>query len=66
VAKWLGNSPKIAAQHYLMTREHHFDDVVAVDMGTCDLRGEWVERPPVTTPDNALLLVDGLRYFPDR
>ena len=29
VAKWLGHSPKIAAQHYLMSREHHFDDVVA-------------------------------------
>ena len=24
-----GHSPKIAAQHYLMSREHHFDDVVA-------------------------------------
>ena len=29
VAKWLGHSPKVAAQHYLMSREHHFDDVVA-------------------------------------
>jgi integrase len=28
VAKWLGHSPKVAAQHYLMSREHHFDDVV--------------------------------------
>ena len=27
--KWLGHSPKIAAQHYLMSREHYFDDVVA-------------------------------------
>jgi hypothetical protein len=29
VANWLGHSPKIAAQHNLMSREHHFDDVVA-------------------------------------
>jgi hypothetical protein len=29
VAKWLGHSPKVAAQRYLMSREHHFDDVVA-------------------------------------
>ena len=28
VAKWLGNSPKAAAQHYLMSREHHFESVV--------------------------------------
>ena len=28
VAKWLGHSPKIAAEHYLMSRERHFEDVV--------------------------------------
>ncbi len=28
VAKWLGHSPKVAAQHYLMSREHHFESVV--------------------------------------
>jgi integrase len=28
VAKWLGHSPAVAAQHYLMAREHHFDEVV--------------------------------------
>ena len=27
-AKWLGHSPKVAAQHYLMSRDHHFEDVV--------------------------------------
>ena len=26
--KWLGHSPKVAAQHYLMSRDHHFEDVV--------------------------------------
>ncbi len=31
VAKWLGHSPKVAAQHYLMSREHHFEDVVRGD-----------------------------------
>jgi hypothetical protein len=25
VAPWLGHSPKVAAQHYLMSREHHFE-----------------------------------------
>jgi integrase len=33
VAKWLGHSPKIAAAHYLMSREHHFDDAVNVSLG---------------------------------
>jgi hypothetical protein len=28
VAKWLGHSPKVAAQHYLMSRDHDFEDVV--------------------------------------
>ena len=28
VAKWLGHSPKVAAQHSLMSRDHHFVDVV--------------------------------------
>ena len=26
--KWLGHSPKVAAQHYLMSCDHHFEDVV--------------------------------------
>ena len=28
VAKWLGHSPKVAAQHYLMSKDRHFEDVV--------------------------------------
>jgi hypothetical protein len=28
VAKWLGHSPEVAAQHYLMSRDHYFEDVV--------------------------------------
>lgn len=28
VAKWLGHSPNVAAEHYPMSREHHFEDVV--------------------------------------
>jgi hypothetical protein len=28
LAKWLGNSAKVAAQHYLMSRDHYFEDVV--------------------------------------
>jgi integrase len=29
VATWLGHSPKVAAQHYLMSRDHHFEDAVS-------------------------------------
>ena len=28
VATWLGHSPKVAAEHFLMSGEHHFTDVV--------------------------------------
>ena len=28
VTKWLRHSPKVAAQHYLMSRDHHFEDVM--------------------------------------
>lgn len=28
VAKWLGHSPKVAAEHCLMSRDHHFEDIV--------------------------------------
>ena len=28
VARWLGHSPKVAAQNYLMSRDHHFEHVV--------------------------------------
>ena len=28
VAKWLGHSPKVAAQAFFMSRDHHFEDVV--------------------------------------
>jgi integrase len=27
-AKWLGHSPRIASTHYLMVRDHHFQDVI--------------------------------------
>lgn len=42
VAKWLGHSPKIAAAHYLMSREHHFEDVIAggSKAGTSSVPGE--------------------------
>ncbi len=39
VAKWLGHSPKIAADHYLMSREHHFDDAVNVSLGRAPQSG---------------------------
>jgi hypothetical protein len=28
IAPWLGHSPKVADEHYLMSREHHFEHVV--------------------------------------
>ena len=33
VAKWLGHSPKVAAQHYLMSKDRHFEDVVGGGSG---------------------------------
>ena len=43
-----------------------WDVVVAVENGTHDLLAEGVERPPARTPDNALLLVGGVRDFLER
>jgi len=45
VAKWLGHSPKIAAAHYLMTREHHFDDAVNVSLGKSPQSGAYSGAP---------------------
>jgi integrase len=39
VAKWLGHSPKVAAQHYLMAREHHFEEVVGGGESASPQRG---------------------------
>ena len=47
VAKWLGHSPKVAAEHYLMSREHHFGDVV----GGCDRPCRGPEAPLLTPCD---------------
>ncbi len=47
VAKWLGHSPKVAAEHYLMSREHHFEDVV----GGCDRPRRGPEAPTPTLCD---------------
>jgi integrase len=33
VTKWLGNSPKIAVQHYLQVRDEHFDQAVKSESG---------------------------------
>jgi hypothetical protein len=39
----LGHSPKVAAEHYLMSREHHFEDVVGGGRGpTAAERSSWV------------------------
>jgi len=43
VAKWLGHSPKVAAEHYLMSREHHFEDVVGG--GNLQRSGPEAETP---------------------
>jgi len=47
VAKWLGHSPKVAAEHYLMSREHHFEDVV----GGGDRERRGPEAPTPTLCD---------------
>ena len=57
VAKWLGHSPKLAAEHYLMSREHHFEDVVG---GGGDLRRRRPEAP-TPTPCDANCISAGVR-----
>ena len=47
VAKWLGHSLKVAAEHYLMSREHHFEDVV----GGGDREHRGPEAPTPTLCD---------------
>lgn len=47
VAKWLGHSPKVAAQHYVMSRDHHFEHVVSGGAATEAASGETpAEGPP--------------------
>ena len=47
VAPWLGHSPKVAAQHYLMSREHHFEHVVNGGGATA---ATTAERPTAGPP----------------
>jgi hypothetical protein len=51
VAKWLGHSPKVAAQHYLMAREHHFEDVVGGGEPASPQREGGDPAPVGATPD---------------
>ena len=64
VAKWLGHSPKVAAQHFLMSPKHHFESVVtggsAADTAVAlpaparERTGrpeDTVELPPAPTPE---------------
>ena len=46
--KWLGHSSKVAAQHYLMSRDHHLEDVVcggesSSSVGAVGVRGSQSE-----------------------
>ena len=46
VAKWLGHSPKVAAEHSLMAREHHFEDVAnGGAAGSVDAAGVLATTP---------------------
>jgi len=52
VAKWLGHSPKVAAQHYLMSREHHFEHVVSGGGSGSEASGKGSEQvAPVCSAD---------------
>jgi integrase len=46
VAPWLGHSPKVAAQHYLMSREHHFEHVVNGGAATSGANTETPAQVP--------------------
>ncbi len=49
VAGWLGHSPMIAAQHYLQTRDAHFD--AAAGVGEAATNPATHARPDAPTPD---------------
>jgi hypothetical protein len=56
VAPWLGHSPKVAAQHYLMSREHHFEHVVNGGVATAATSAETpAEGPPPCDADCSAL-----------
>jgi len=47
VAKWLGHSPMIAAEHYLQVRDHHFDDAAGLGSGsTSEATQNPTQHPP--------------------
>jgi integrase len=59
VAKWLGHSPKVAAQHYLMSREHHFEDVVrgSGDAASGTTAGQGTGAAPGCSADCSAVVV---------
>jgi len=47
VAKWLGHSPMIVAEHYLQVRDHHFDDAAGLGSGsTSEATQNPTQHPP--------------------
>ena len=56
VAEWLGHSPKVAAQHYLISREHHFEHVVNGGAATAATSTETpADGPPPCDADCSAL-----------
>jgi hypothetical protein len=72
VATWLGHSPNVAAEHYLMSRAHHFEDVVGGGKrsdgsagqgspGGCDAKCNAISPDRVQLLARAVAIVAGMR-----
>lgn len=59
VAGWLGHSPMIAAQHYLQTRDAHFD--LAAGVGQAATNPATNPATQALTPDHTRAQTDGAR-----
>jgi len=66
VAKRLGHSPKVAAQHYLMSRDHHFSEQTRFHAGkqmvesVCDAQCDACSPDWIDVLTLAVILVAGI------
>ena len=52
VCSWIGNSPKVAAKHYLQTTPEHFQKAAAAPE-TCSARADFAAKPCNAVQDNS-------------
>jgi len=75
LAKWPGNASKVASQHYLISRDHHFEDVVGggdsipsagadgvqANRIECDSKCEAISANRIELLTRAVILVAGMK-----